>query len=353
MPPDPTNQPIKITLDDLANVPTAPLAPLTAPDPRTGQPRVYGNVGDSAEAQPQTAEERGSIFLQGWFYLGLAGLLGAFLGWALCERSFIDGGRGRWGNSLIIPMVITLECVGFAIAESIVERSSRKAVIRGLLALPLGVVLAFAFDLGAEIIFSLGLQIISSAGVHSNHNPAVWIVRGVAWLVFGAAGGVTYGILGQSSRQTLYGALGGALGALVGGLLFDPISILTHGGAASRAVGFSLLGMATGIAIGLVESALKDRWLYVTAGPLAGKQFILYKPRTVIGSDQHSDIYLFKDANIQPQHVIIEIAGTRVQLRALGSVFVSGQPARLQVLQSGNPVQIGRYAFRYQERQRK
>ena len=200
--------------------------------------------------------------------------------------------------------------------------------------------LAFAFDVGAEVIFGIGIQIITAAGVHSSHNPALWVVRGIAWMVFGAAGGVTYGILGQSSRQTLYGALGGALGALVGGLLFDPIAILTHGGAVSRGVGFSLLGMATGIAIGLVESAMKDRWLYVTAGPLAGKQFILYKPRTVIGSDQHSDIYLFKDANIQPQHAVIEIAGARVQLRALGNVFVSGQPARLQVLQSGNPVQI-------------
>jgi hypothetical protein len=353
MPPENSNQPIKITLDDLASVETPVLAPPTA-EAKAGQVRVYGNVGDSAEPQVQTPEERGSILLQGWFYLGLAGLLGAFLGWAICEHAFLDGNTGRrWGNFAIIPMVITLECVGFAIAESMVERSARKALIRGLLALPLGIVLAFAFDIGAEVIFRIGIGIIAAAGAQSAHNPAFWIVRGLAWLVFGAAGGVVYGIVGQSSKQTLYGALGGSLGALVGGLLFDPIAMLTKGGATSRAVGFSLLGMATGIAIGLVESAMKDRWLYVTAGPLAGKQFILYKPRTVIGSDQHSDIYLFKDSNIQPQHAVIEIAGARVQIRAMGSVFVSGQPTKLQVLQSGSPLQIGRYAFRYQERQRK
>ena len=56
--------------------------------------------------------------------------------------------------------------------------------------------------------------------------------------------------------------------------------------------------MATGIGIGVIESALKDRWLYVTSGPLAGKQFILYKPVTTIGSSQQCDIYLFKDSNI-------------------------------------------------------
>ncbi len=353
MPPDKLNQPIKITLDDLANVQSAPPVIAGAAPPVAGQARVYGNVGDSAESQIQTHEERGSIFLQAWFYLGLAGFLGAVLGWAIAEHAFIDGGGHRWGNLMIIPLVITLECVGFAIAESIVERSTRKALIRGLLALPLGIILAFGFDLGAEIIFRIGVGLVASAGVMTNHNPAFWVARGLAWMVFGAAGGVVYGIVGQSSRQTGYGVLGGSIGAAIGGLLFDPISMLTHGGAASRVVGFALLGTATGVAIGLVESAMKDRWLYVTAGPLAGKQFILYKPRTIIGSDQHSDIYLFKDANIQPQHAIVEIAGARVQIRSLGNVFVAGLPAKLQVLQSGNSLQIGRYAFRYQERLRK
>ena len=104
--------------------------------------------------------------------------------------------------------------------------------------------------------------------------------------------------------------------------------------------------------MGLVESALKDRWLYVTAGPLAGKQFILYKASTVLGSDQASDIYLFKDANILPQHAVVEINGARVQVRAFGETYVAGQPARTQVLVSGTSMQIGRYVFGYQERQR-
>jgi hypothetical protein len=61
--------------------------------------------------------------------------------------------------------------------------------------------------------------------------------------------------------------------------------------------------------MGLVESAPKDRWLYVVAGPLAGKQFILYKSETSIGSRQESDIYLFKDPNILPRHAVISIGG--------------------------------------------
>lgn len=354
MSPDNKNEPIKITLDDLAKVDAAgsPGA-TTAPVRSASGAKVYGSVGEAADQRVETHEERGSILLQAWFYLGIAGLLGAGLAWAMAEPAFVDGGGSRWGNIWIMPMVVTLQCVGFAIAESIVERSAKKALVRGLLALPLGVVLAFVFDFAAEIIFRIAVAMAAGAGAQSFRNPAFWVARGIGWMVFGAAGGVVYGIVGQSSKKTLYGVLGGVLGAGIGGMVFDPIVMVTKGGATSRAVGFMLLGMATGIAIGLVESALKDRWLYVTAGPLAGKQFILYKARTLIGSDQKCDIYLFKDPNVLGQHAVVEITGTRVQLRALGPAYVSGQPTKLQVLQTGNSVQIGRYAFRYSERQRK
>ena len=147
--------------------------------------------------------------------------------------------------------------------------------------------------------------------------------------------------------------IAGTVLAFVGGVIFDPISFATHGGAVSRAVGFGLLGMATGIAMGLVESALKDRWLYVTSGPLAGKQFILYKPRTTMGSSQDCDIYLFKDADILPQHAVLEVKGSRTHLVAVGMVYAAGQPVRgMKVLESGSVVQLGRYGFRYQEKQR-
>ena len=101
--------------------------------------------------------------------------------------------------------------------------------------------------------------------------------------------------------------------------------MLTGGAGISRAVGMALFGVATGISMGLVEGALKDRWIYVAAGPLAGKQFILYKPLTIIGSDQSCDIYLFKDPSVQPQHASIELRGQRALVRAAGLVLVQGK----------------------------
>ena len=74
---------IKITLDDLAkvNVEDRP-GPIARAAPGS---KSYGTITDAAEQGPATSEERGSILLQGWFYLGIAGLLGAFAGWAISE----------------------------------------------------------------------------------------------------------------------------------------------------------------------------------------------------------------------------------------------------------------------------
>jgi len=350
---------IKITLEDLANVsvpdPAAAAAPAPALDQAGG--KVYGSINTAVSDAPATGESKSNILLQGWFYLGLAGLLGAIVGWGIAEPFFVDGPGQRWGNFLMLPLIVMFLCVGFALAESIVERSPRKALIRSAMALPLGLGLGFIFDLVANVMYGIMLRLCFSAGMiqagaSSNHSPAWWISRGIAWMVFGVAGGAVYGIIGQSGKKAKYGILGGIIGSGLGGFIFDPISFATHGGAASRVVGFALFGIATGIAVGLVESALKDRWLYVTAGPLAGKQFILYKAQTVVGSNQGSDIYLFKDPSILPQHAVIEIQGSRVQMRALGNVFIAGQPVSVRVLQDGDIAQIGRYAFRYKEKQR-
>jgi MFS family permease len=341
---------LRVSLDELSTVatPTA-LATTTAEQPVA---KSYGSIHEPA-APEIVAQEKGSVFLKAWVYLGIAGFAGALAGWGITEPWFVDGKGSRWGNVWILPSIVTLMCIGFAVAESIVERSGRKAAIRVGIALPLGVALGFVFNLLANVIYAIGLALCAGAGVQSYHNPAVWIARGLAWAVFGVAGGIVYGIIGRSGKKIGYGALGGAIGAAVGGLIFDPISFATHGGAASRGIGFTLLGMATGIAMGLVESALKDRWLYVTSGPLAGKQFILYKPQTNIGSLQTCDIYLFKDPEILPQHAALVQKGGRIHLIAEGPVYVAGQRVHSsRVLESGSILQLGRYSFRYQERAR-
>jgi Inner membrane component of T3SS, cytoplasmic domain len=344
---------LKITLEDLAKIKLPQAGEVSsAAAAAPGAVRQYGNISTPGEEVAVVDEGKSKIFLKGWFYLGAAGLLGALAGWGICEPAFVDGEGHRWGNVWIMALVLALMCLGFGIAESLVERSFRKAMWRGVLALLIGVVFGFVFEFIANMVYNIALGICYQMGVRTQVNPAVWIARGLAWMVFGVAGGIVYGLVDRSGKKIRYGILGGIIGAGLGGVIFDPISFAAHTASLSRAVGFGLFGMATGVAMGIVESALKDRWLYVASGPLAGKQFILYKPVTVVGSSQQCDIYLFKDTSVQPQHASIELRGAQTFLHAQGQVYVSGQPVKHRALQSGDLVQIGRYSFHFRERQR-
>ncbi len=346
---------LKITLEDLEKVTLLSDAVSPAMGPRTGD-RQYGNISEPG-AEPVVADEgKSNIFLQGWFYLGLAGLLGSLMGWAIGEPFFHEGGARSTRDiifvALTIPLVLTFLCLGLSVAESIVERSVSKALQKGGLSLPVGMAFSVVSMIAGGIVYKICLGICVAFGIESYRNPTWWISRGIAWMIFAAAAGVVYGLVDRSFKKGRYGVLGAMIGGGLGGTLFDPISFLTKSGGPSRAIGFGLIGLATGVAIGIVESALKDRWMYVASGPLAGKQFILYKPVTVLGSSQQNDIYLFKDPSILPQHATIELRGAQTFLNAAGPVFVSGQPVRNRALRNGDLIQVGRYAFHFREKQR-
>lgn len=123
----------------------------------------------------------GSLFLKTWFYLGLAGLFGAFLAWMICEPTFEDGVKDGWGNNIMFPLVVTLMCVLFGTVESIVERTWYRASLRALESVCYGVLFGFLFDFIANFIFAILLQILKASGVtHLTSNPLLWLARAVA-----------------------------------------------------------------------------------------------------------------------------------------------------------------------------
>lgn len=341
---------IKITSEEVERVVLAEPSPQPyAPAQAVGAQKSYGRI--AAAPVGASAQTGGSVLMKAWFYLGSAGLIGAFLAWAIFEPSLDDNNRtGSLAWLFMFPVMVILMSFGFGIAESLVERSMKKAIQKGVLSIILGTVLGTLFYLIASVVYNI---LLAAFDARSPKEPSLWVARGIAWAVFGIVGGIVYGVVDRSGKKCIYGILGGVIGAGLGGVLFDPIALATNGGAASRAIGMMILGAGTGIAIGLVESALKDRWLYVSGGPLAGKQFILYKQQTQVGSQQSADIYLFKDPGILPNHALIELRGAQTVLHCMGPVFVSGQSAHAQqILKSGDVIQIGRYTFSFLEKQR-
>ena len=86
-------QPLRVTLEELADAarsePTALVSAAEQPAVASPAAKSYGNINATPDA-PALLHEKGSILLQAWFYLGLAGLLGALAGWGIAEPGFVD-----------------------------------------------------------------------------------------------------------------------------------------------------------------------------------------------------------------------------------------------------------------------
>ncbi|HEU4731461.1 MAG TPA: FHA domain-containing protein [Kofleriaceae bacterium] len=275
-----------------------------------------------------------------------------------------------WPLFLLFPLTATLIAFGLLFAEGLTTRNWIRMIERTLL----GSFLAALFATLA--FFPAGLMILAARFVQSHlSEPSAAMTikdfsavsflvftagRSAAWACIGAAAGLGMNLVRSTRTQLRNSVIGGALGGALGGLFFDPIdrffSSLFAGGGISRLVGLLAVGISIGIFVALVERLARDAWLRVRTGPLAGKSFILYKTPTIIGNSPDSDVYLYKDAEIDPSHAAIHRVGTTYEIEDMGTrmgTSVGGNKIRRRRLASGDQIVIGSTILDFEERQKR
>jgi len=267
---------------------------------------------------------------------------------------------------LLFPLVAALVGIMVGCVEGILARNYLRALSGGAVGLGIGLAGGFVS------IFVAGMIYVILGGI--SHEIAgdptgsllgfvlQMVRRSLAWLVAGMTMGLAPGIVLKSKKLAFNGFIGGMIGGLIGGLLFDPINYFSSGGTffegveVSRAIGFSIIGGTVGFMIGIVEMLTRDAWLLMTAGPLVGKQFIIYKNPTMLGSSPKCEIYLFKDASIEPNHAAIHTIrdGYEIEDRDSASgTWVNGQRIRRQRLKNSDEIRLGETKFVYLEKEKR
>lgn len=256
----------------------------------------------------------------------------------------------------VFPLVAALVSLFVAAADGLLSRAWRRAALCGVVGLSAGLALGLVSSVASQLVYGLGTALVQridagGAGTSTAGFLTQMVARGLAWAVAGVAMGLGQGIALRSRRLVVNGMLGGVIGALVGGMLFDPVDRLVNGGAgytgaeASRAIGFAVIGLGAGLMIGVVELLARDAWLKMLAGPLAGKEFMLFRNPTAIGSSPKADVYLFKDAAVEPTHALIHVLGEGYELESVSAgapAEVNGRPVRRARLEPGDQIRIGK-----------
>lgn len=175
----------------------------------------------------------------------------------------------------------------------------------------------------------------------------------IGWAVFGLGVGAACGAITRSNRKLLNSLVGGTLGGAVGGFAFTYIGEwLNDDLAVARLLSLLVIGLSIGAAIGLIEVARRQAWLKLVAGPMAGKELILYRDQAIVGSSPQAEITLIKDPTIAPQHARIDRHGDRRAVSAINGapVAVNGAFVTSHRLTDGDIIGIGGSVLRYQER---
>jgi hypothetical protein len=240
-----------------------------------------------------------------------------------------------------------------SMAESVVSHNIPGAVLYGSVGAMAGLAGGIVVALFINHFTSLVLRSNFAQSVAADHR--LTLARTATWAILGLFLAMGPGIVLRNVKRWIIGVLGGLIGGAVGGLLYDPIAAATHSEALSLLAAVVAIGLLSGIGTGLIENAAKAGWVKVTKGLIAGKQFILYRNPTYIGSAPNCEIYLFKDRRVGKRHAAIHLVpgGFELEDLPLGApTLINGQAVTRTRLHPNDQIQVGGTTFVFHEKQK-
>jgi hypothetical protein len=257
-------------------------------------------------------------------------------------------------NRIFVQQLIWFSMLGIALAtflaigDEVVNRNWRASIINGAVGVSLGLAGGVVVGLFINRLYSY-----MQGDEESRSLVRQIMARTAGWGILGLFLALAPGVALRNVKRSLIGLAGGFAGGVLGGLLFDPVSFVTGNAVLSRLIAIVAIGVIAGLGTGFIENVAKTAWLKVAAGLIAGKQFIIYKNPTVIGSSPQCEIYLFKDQGVAPQHAALRQVGNGYEIQEIaanGGVLVNGAAVKCARLRHADQIQIGGTVFVFQER---
>jgi hypothetical protein len=187
----------------------------------------------------------------------------------------------------------------------------------------------------------------------------------IAWLAVATSIGIAAGILRGSGRAVVSGIAGGLVGGLVSGLVhlasgpnyvgpgkfvYLEIDVLAPLTALAIVIACAVMGLA----IGIVDRLRRRSWLTVIEGGLRGRELILDRRETHIGTSGSAALRLVGDPGVVPEHAVLVGQDDRYALFCRAPVDVNGRrvvgPAPV-VLSSGDVLRVGGSFIRFEQRE--
>lgn len=173
---------------------------------------------------------------------------------------------------------------------------------------------------------------------------AAAFIRGLGWAVMGLGIGIAIGLIKPEKKRMLFCGIGGLGGGFLGGFLFNFVCDIIPNDIVARGVAIVIMGALIGLGVGLLEQFAKQAWLKVIRGEFEGKEYLVFAGTTSIGNNGKNTIVLFKDKLVGPHHCDIVLEGSKYVLNDCGTpmgTVVNGMKTNRHVLRQGDAISIG------------
>lgn len=255
-------------------------------------------------------------------------------------------------NLLSYGLYGLLISICLSIAEPVSDRNYAGALINFFVGAASGVVGGVVVSTFIDYVYRTMMAGVSDA----NRGSAQIFAHAMKWGVLGLFLTIGPGLVMRNIKKLAIGLVGGLVGGFIGGTLYDPIYSIIGNDHISKLAALLAIGLFAGLGTGLIENAAKAGWVKVTAGLITGKQFILYRNPTFIGSGPECPIYLFRDPQVGKRHAAIHIVPGGFELENLplgGETLVNGKPITRSRLRGGDEIGVGITRFVFHEKVRK
>ncbi len=342
-----------------AQRPTPPPPPAVTPPPATGPGPERWWIDETAvqipaAAPPQTRVRSGNWMARNAVLAGLtAGLLSAVL--------------------VILIQLILGALVPPQAAAPVLVLSAGALLTAGLAGIPRATMGAWGsaakLALGGAALggalSSVGLGLYTLLTYQTITDGRATFMLVIAWLVVATSIGIAAGILRGSGRAVVSGIVGGIVGGFVSGLVhlasgpvyvgpgkfvYLEIDVLAPLTALAIVIACAVMGLT----IGIVDRLRRRSWLTVIEGGLRGRELILDRRETRIGTSGVAALRLVGDPGVAPDHAVIVGQDGRYAVFCRAPVDVNGRriggPAPVP-LSSGDVLRVGGSFIRFEQRE--
>lgn len=243
----------------------------------------------------------------------------------------------RMGSALWCAVIALFVGLCLGIGEGVYYGSAEKAIKYALIGALVSLAIGFVSGYMAQWMYAEML------GDDAEDFTAA-LVRGLGWAVMGLGIGTAVGLTKPEKKRILFCALGGLVGAFIGGFLFNYVCQIIPDDVVARGVAIIIMGILIGVGVGLLEQFAKAAWLKVIRGEFEGKEYLVFAGTTSIGNNGKNTIVLFKDKLVGPHHCDIKLEGSKYVLTDCGTpmgTIVNGQKTNRHVLRQGDAIAIG------------